>query len=591
MGARVRFLSSHVRSFGRFAAPFTLQLERLGLVLVEGLNLDSGGAFDSNAASKSMLFEGIFAWNPFGKMPRYDNERLGSDEVCIDGRDADIANEIETARGRFRVRRHRRAVGAPRLTIESWRNDAYAPMPNVSADPLLADGDLTGLLGYDYTTSRNALFLQGTTLSAAGETFSKQMAILESLLRFDDFTRGSKLAKQRADALELEARDLVEAIDRQAQIVEQAANVLRDLEALDESIRERELTQEIALAARALSSMAETERHEARVRYKSEGLAGLAQASLQDLRLLEDRIARAASIAGVCPTCDREMQKRSVAALVKKLNARRAMNERQWRETEKASAVARGVAERTAIELERLKTLAREQTQRQRELDDLVARKSRRLALVQAQVQRRDGAEAEVVRLTAQAAHARRETQTGRHAKSSLDGLKPEVFALGAPIFDDAALRYGDILCDGAIRVALDPQRDTTGSILRISGASAPTFKGCSAGERRRIALITAFASRELARWRVGGECVNVAVWDEIFDPLDESGIRRAVQILHRDVEELESVFVVTHNEMLKSLFPGALTLTVVRENDVARVEFEHANSIRASRPRRRAVL
>lgn len=588
----MRYLQSHVRSFGRFAEPFTLPLERLGLVLVEGENLDNGGAFDSNGASKSLLFEGIFSWNTFGKMPRYDDARLGAAEVCIDGREADIANDFETSRGRFRVRRRRRSTGSPVLTIQAWDAAArdFVALPNVSADPLLAEGDLTGLLGYDYAVSRNALFLQGSSLSAASETFAKQMVMLESLLRFDDFTRGAKLAKQRTDAFDLEARQIVDLIDQQSTIVLNATNTLRDLEGLDESIRERELTTEIAVIVREYTKLPSAERIAAKAAHRFSLLRDLTESSRAVLAHVEEHIETVSKIDGACPTCEREMQKRSADALIKRLRAQASVLETQIQGNEKARDAAKAKLDAAEDDVARLGYLPRERSQLQRELDDLTTRKSRRLALVQTQTERRVTAESEVVRLTAQSADARRQTQIGKYGKASLDGLKPEVFALGSPVFDAEALRYSRILCDDAIRVSLNPERDGLGSILRITGASAPTYKGCSAGERRRIALVTAFASRALARWRAGGERVNVAVWDEIFDPLDESGVRRAVQVLEQDIQELETVFVISHSTTLKQLFPGARTMRVIRENGIARLECDFMNRISAPRPRRSAV-
>lgn len=277
-------------------------------------------------------------------------------------------------------------------------------------------------------------------------------------------------------------------------------------------------------------------------------------------------------------------------ALLKRLRTRRAVIE-----TQHAGNVTQRDAAHTKWndldrEVRRLQGCQQQRAQLQRELNDLVQRKERRFSLVQAQTQRRDAAEAEVASLTEQAASTRHSAQIARRGKSAIDGVKPEIFALGRPVYDAAAQYYSDVLCDGAIRVALNPERDSTGSILRISGASAPTYKGCSAGERRRIALINALASRELARWRAGGERVNVCIYDEIFDPLDDSGVDRAMQVLERDVQELETVFCISHNTRLKERFPGARTLRVIRENGIAHVEFEFVNRDSTARPRRTAV-
>ena len=144
-------------------------------------------------------------------------------------------------------------------------------------------------------------------------------------------------------------------------------------------------------------------------------------------------------------------------------------------------------------------------------------------------------------------------------------------------MLNEAAERYSAIFSDrDALCVSFDTSRDTRtgGSILRIDGASAPTYDGCSAGEKRRIDIIAALSLRALARWRLASP-INVAVWDEVLDPLDAAGIERAMTVLQRDLDELESVFVITHSDLVREAFPDAPVWHVIREHGISRLEIE----------------
>lgn len=587
----MRYTSSHVESFGRFAEPFDLPIARQGLVHVEATNLDSHGAFDSNASSKSFLLEAIFAWNPFNKLPRYGDARLGADEICIDGRIADITNEIETSRGRFRVQRYRRG-SATRLDVTSFRDGEFKPLEGVSADALLADDGLSTLLGFDYVTLRSALFLQGSSLDTAGATFSKQLAVLESVLRFDEFTGGAKLAKQRVDESERSVRQLVDEIERKSVAVENATHTLRDLQALDESATEATLVAEIAECDAQLAMRPQWERAKKLASKRLDLLTAVECAAERDVDVLLDQLASLDDIVGAhtCPTCEQTLTKKYAADLIKRVRTSLTVARARYGAAKSSTDAYRGTYTGAERELDALKEAEYRRTRWQQELDDLRARADKRLVLVQTQEHRRVEAETEVARLTEAAANARRETQIGKYGKAALDGLKPETFMRAAPVYDHWAAHYSDLFTDNTIRLRLNPQRESRDDrIITIEGACAPTYAGCSSGERRRISLINAFALRELAKWRVG-DTVNAVVYDEIFDALDESGIRRMITVLERDLQEIETAYVVTHLDRLKTLLPSHRTLRVLRERGLARVEFLDAAPIHRARPRRTAI-
>lgn len=573
-----RFLSLNVWSFARFVESFSLDLNRRGLVLVEGENLDSGDAFDSNGAGKSMIFEAL-TWALTGKMARYGDERIGGDEVCYGDHAADVSAVFETQRGKFSAHRMRRRSGSPSLHLSTWQQNTWVPFEEQGVNAALATDDLSTLLGFDYRTLRNAIFLQGTGLDVAGSTFAKQMKLLESVLRFDDFTRATKVAADRAKILEIEAREHLAQLESWSRQSEQSRNTIHELETLDESERESELIESIRAARAALAKVFESfdkagvekalrEAHEAR----AQALAELAIArehllAIQGLEEFKDHTAR-------CPVCESILEPDQRDALldgavsavsVCEIAVRQA-DERLSRSQLHADAV--NELDEHRVELER------NQRQMARELQDIRARASRRLGIIQAQTAKLNDAEQHIGEITALIGSTRQNISLAQTwSKRGFEELKAEILGAAAPVLNEAADRYANILSDGALRVEFTTLRESRSeNLLRLRRAGEIcSYESLSNGERRRIDLTIALALRSCARWRIA-EPINISVWDEVFDKLDESGMRRAVEVLQQDLSELETVFVITHSTAFRTMFSGARTLRVVRQHGVSRV-------------------
>lgn len=82
-----------------------------------------------------------------------------------------------------------------------------------------------------------------------------------------------------------------------------------------------------------------------------------------------------------------------------------------------------------------------------------------------------------------------------------------------------------------------------------------------STGERKRIDLAISLALQDLVMTRSNGK-FNILLYDEVFDGLDAVGCENAIQLLKEIQEGVPSVFVITHNDVLKSYFDNTLTVT-----------------------------
>jgi DNA repair exonuclease SbcCD ATPase subunit len=435
------------------------------------------------------------------------------------------------------------------------------------------------LLGFDYRTLRNAIFLQGTGLDVAGSTFAKQMKLLESVLRFDDFTRATKVAAERAKALEILAREHITQLDSWSRQSEMARETIKELETLDETAREHELIGQIRARRAAIGEIDTSDRMIA-VGAEKDAEDHLAQCKA-DLRHANEHVEAVNGIhlhgtdEARCYVCQSFLSLGQRDALLQSaVNAASACEIAVTQAEARLSrcSLALDVVNR---EVDRLRELQRALKNDERELEDIRTRASRRLGIIQAQSEKLVEAETNIVRLTDEIAATRRDILLAHTwSKRGFEDLKAEILGAAAPVLNEAADRYSNVLSDGALRVEFTTLRESRSeNLLRIRrGHDMCAYESLSNGERRRVDLTIALALRSCARWRIA-EPINLSVWDEVFDKLDESGMRRAVEVLQRDLSELETVFVITHSAAFKAMFGGANTIKVVRQHGVSRIE------------------
>jgi DNA repair exonuclease SbcCD ATPase subunit len=97
---------------------------------------------------------------------------------------------------------------------------------------------------------------------------------------------------------------------------------------------------------------------------------------------------------------------------------------------------------------------------------------------------------------------------------------------------------------------------------VRITNAvGGDSYKSNSTGERRRIDLAISLALQDLVMSRSNAK-MNILLYDEIFDGLDAVGCENAIQLLQEIQKDVETIFVITHNDILKSFFDKSLIVT-----------------------------
>lgn len=93
-----------------------------------------------------------------------------------------------------------------------------------------------------------------------------------------------------------------------------------------------------------------------------------------------------------------------------------------------------------------------------------------------------------------------------------------------------------------------------------------------SGGEKKRIDLSINLALQDLIASR-STKKLNIAIFDEVFDSLDENGVDGVVSLLTELSQEKSTILVVSHNEYLKSFFTNVLTVS--KKNGFSRLKEE----------------
>lgn len=571
----MRFLSLSVKAARGFREPFTLPLANQGLVLVEGENRDGGTALDRNAAYKSWLFETIL-WILYEKLARHGNKRITTEMVHPE-RGAEGTIEFERGGTVFRATRHRNTRGASSFQIRDPQGEPI----KLSRDRARAVGDISGAVGLDYAACLAAVVVAEGKNEA--ETFATQMSTLEALLRLDELSGAQELAAARLRELDLEiARYASQVQLREGEVqsatadevaASQAQDVSGDIATAEQAIAQGEFALQRLPGLRVVVSDIQGTLRAIR----SKQASAQAEVAKVDLQIHQTR---ASQRDAVCPTCLRPLQEAEKYEELKQREASLLLDRVQRLKVKDKLDGELFTAEQKAVgfanELAKLEAEAAGLSEWRSHLATLLQADAERTERLKAATRRREEAERALTELTATVAEleARRFRAWVWARGFGRDEIQAETFAAALPVLNDAAADYAQRLTNGLIQVQFRTLRGSrTDDILVITGASAPTYDGCSSGEKQRIRLIRALSFRALARSRLP-EPINLAVFDEVFDHIDPAGLQTVAQILQEELEVSGTIFVVTHSPALKAIFPGAKVLKVIREGGESTVHY-----------------
>lgn len=153
----------------------------------------------------------------------------------------------------------------------------------------------------------------------------------------------------------------------------------------------------------------------------------------------------------------------------------------------------------------------------------------------------------------------------------SPSGIRSFVLGQVAPVLNDRARYYSDILTGGEMKVEFSTTSETKKGEEKESfevkvslDKGSSTYEGCSAGEKARADLIVALSLGDLAAMR-SKHGLEFRFIDEAFEKMDTTGVEAVVRLLKRQEQEYRSVFVVTHKKELQDHFDKSITM--VKQN------------------------
>ena len=151
-------------------------------------------------------------------------------------------------------------------------------------------------------------------------------------------------------------------------------------------------------------------------------------------------------------------------------------------------------------------------------------------------------------------------------------GIKSHVLDLVTPEMNNTIQAYLSRLTGGSISVTFSTQGtkangDTVDKfeIGVINDGQETTYNSLSSGEQRRVDVAISLTLQDILM-RKSNTQSNMLIYDELFESLDAVGSETIIDLLKERLGSVASIFVVTHNDMLKPLFDN--TVTVVKEEN-----------------------
>lgn len=159
----------------------------------------------------------------------------------------------------------------------------------------------------------------------------------------------------------------------------------------------------------------------------------------------------------------------------------------------------------------------------------------------------------------------------------SNQGIKSFILDDITPFLNRRVNKYLSKLASGHIEVKFNTQTTLKSGETRekfsieinnVDGGSE--YMANSTGEKKRVDLAINLALQDLVSAR-STKSLNIAIFDEVFDGLDESGIEAVTSLFEELSNEKSSIFVISHNPHLQSIFSNVVT--IVKQNGYSNLD------------------
>lgn len=149
----------------------------------------------------------------------------------------------------------------------------------------------------------------------------------------------------------------------------------------------------------------------------------------------------------------------------------------------------------------------------------------------------------------------------------SNQGIKSYILDDITPFLNRRVNKYLSKLAAGHIEVKFSTQTTLKSGEVREKFSidinnqdGGSVYAANSAGEKKRVDLAVNLALQDLVAAR-SNKSLNIAIFDEIFDSLDQNGIESVIDLLQELATEKSSIFVISHNPHLQAVFSNVITV------------------------------
>jgi DNA repair exonuclease SbcCD ATPase subunit len=599
----MKFLSLKIKNFMSIGK-LELQLADRGVILITGRNCDNP-ASNSNGSGKSSIWDSLI-WALYGRVLRED---VGADDVMrLKGKGCIVKLKLEDDDGKiWIVRRTRGVKSSPGLDLSC--NDI-----NVSgATTATTQEKIHSLLGADFSTFASSVIFGQDTIRFAQLTDKEKKGVLERLLGLELYEKayklvsskisGQKMSIELAHAGFLQSEQAIrEKQDRIKQLEEKTAKedqTLRDL--VQEYKKQIKKTKRDGVELQAAVEKAEA--REEKVRGIREKLREAQNEASRCKELVQEYFEEEAEsrelLRGVkndrgtpCPTCGKGLDKESRRHTCNVIRKRLRKLDRYIKRTERRYDRTRDLIQ-TYGELLKKKSGPTNLA----EARSAFGRNRERLATLRSNLSNTrgtgNGSRAVIEEIQGEIRKLHKKvSEDGRFIKKqkrllnkrkywqqafSPGGIRSYLMDGIVPFLNKRANYYSQIMTAGHTEIKFTTVTKLRSgsyaekfSILATNRDGAKVYGGNSAGERQRIDVCVALALKDLARSRNKNR-LDLIVFDEAFETLDEAGSERIIQLLNKESQGYGSCFVITHNDSLKQFFTERIE--VVKRDGITKLE------------------
>lgn len=142
-------------------------------------------------------------------------------------------------------------------------------------------------------------------------------------------------------------------------------------------------------------------------------------------------------------------------------------------------------------------------------------------------------------------------------------GVRSFVFESLLDELNSHIIEYTDLVSGGSLFATISATSETASGEMRerisfdvVNMAGGSSYNLSSSGEKRRLDLPVSFALQDVAARR--GIGLGICLLDEVFENLDEEGVRRVIGLLNKVSSRsfTQTVLVITHHDDMKAWFP-----------------------------------